>query len=177
MKDLIDEPLAKLTEAVVQNERKLISFACYTLRSFGSTDSDAEDALSEAFIVAATKIRQNPSLAISNYAAWYQRILYFSCLSLAKKTRRSVLAGIDLDYIKNEYNVLEAIRYSADDDLRRNAIEFASKSLTPNQRSVLMMSLDGYTADEIAVKLDISEGNVRQLKSRAIQAIRPLVSR
>jgi two-component system, NarL family, response regulator DesR len=58
-----------------------------------------------------------------------------------------------------------------DPRLVMSAIEYGDNPLTPREREVLQMSSEGQTAGEVARKLAISEGTVRNHLSVAIQKL------
>jgi RNA polymerase sigma factor (sigma-70 family) len=172
-----DDQIEKLTRAVVENERSFAAFAWRIFVGRGiSSREDVRDALSEAYLLAATKLRHNPTLVVENHAAWFQRILFFVCLATAKKRFKTEAKGIDVEALHSEADTLEMVYNQLFQPDRRIDMEEILSALSDTDRKILQMSLEGYTSEEIAESLNTTAPNIRQRKSRALQELRKRLS-
>jgi len=107
------------------------------------------------------------------------RCLILTVFSRPGYLKRAVTAGAAGFILKDSSprELTEAIRRVAagervlDPRLAMSAIEHGDNPLTPREREILRMSTEGQTAGEVARRLAISEGTVRNHLSVAIQKL------
>lgn len=145
------------------------------------TREDIEDALADAYLAAATRLRRDPSLHVERLSPWFRRVLFLTCMQHARRNRRDETA----DWLIEEDGLLDLLvdAKSTDPELRATLDQVLDK-LGIDARIVRMAS-EGFTSSEIAVALrpdldlgeDISRAAdaIRQRKSRAIAKLRKLL--
>jgi RNA polymerase sigma factor (sigma-70 family) len=175
MKEPVDA-IERLTEIVKAEESALARFAwrCLAVRGNRPSREDIEDAMSEAYIAAVTRLQSEPTLVVRNLGAWFRKFLFFKCLTLAK--RRRLEGQDDLSVLarglEEEDTVLDAIASrDSDPDQALIAQELLS-GLDPAARRILELSAEGYTSAEIAEVVRESADNVRQIKVRTLNTLR-----
>jgi RNA polymerase sigma factor (sigma-70 family) len=153
-----------------QNDFERFAWRCLAVRGFQPQREDVEDALSDAYLIAATRIRNEPALRIPNLPAWFRRVLFFACL---KKVDRKRSLGITEE--------IEALEFE-DSQVRSNPdwdspifVRDLLEKLEPKERAVLGLLAQGETSGDIAGKLNLSAENVRQIKSRGIRSLRRIM--
>lgn len=175
MKEPLDA-IERLTEIVQAEESALARFAwrCLAVRGNRPSREDIEDAMSEAYIAAVTRLQSEPTLAVRDLGAWFRKFVFFKCLTLAK--RRRLEGQDDLSVfargLEEEDTVLDAIAArDSDPDQGLIAQELLS-GLDQTSRRILELSAEGYTSAEIAEVVRESAENVRQIKARTLNALR-----
>lgn len=166
---LHEERIRKLTDLLRRRQRQLAGFAwrCLSVRGVQPQNADVQDALSDAYLIAATKIRNDPTLVVENWEAWFRKFLFFTCLKLADAHHKLGLTTT-IDELEAEDEILQSSAHWDDNILARELLD----SLEPEEREVLTQAGSGYTSNEIGVALGKSADNVRQIKSRAIEKLR-----
>lgn len=177
MTDSVEERIKKLTEEVMKRERQLAGFAWNILESRGSSPSrvDIEDVLSEAYLTAATKVRNQENLIIENYFAWFRKVLFFACLKFAKK--QGQLQEVQYQELEDEAQLLEIVNIhqkGQDPDVSILSKELLG-ALSETDQDIVKSSAEGYTSREIANRLSLSPESVRQRKKRALDVLKGLL--
>ncbi|GAA2382341.1 response regulator transcription factor [Nonomuraea africana] len=104
------------------------------------------------------------------------RILVLTAMGQPGQVRRALSAGIEAFLVKDAPGdrLAEAIRRTAaglrvlDADLVASAMEYGESPLTQRERTVLGEAARGATAEEIAARLHLSAGTVRNYLTGAI---------
>ncbi|MET9340956.1 MULTISPECIES: response regulator transcription factor [unclassified Nonomuraea] len=104
------------------------------------------------------------------------RILVLTAMGQPGQVRRALESGIEAFLVKDAPGdrLAEAIRRTAaglrvlDADLVSSAMEYGESPLTPRERTVLAEAARGATAEEIASRLHLSAGTVRNYLTGAI---------
>lgn len=130
---------------------------------------EAEDVMQEAFLNAFTKINtlKNPSL----FAAWLKRItvnLSVTALKKGNKLRKVPMENTSylLAEIDNESSIEEA-------SMKTQEVLKNLQELKPSYRLVLSLHfMEGYDYEEIGDIMELKQGNVRTLISRAKDSLR-----
>jgi RNA polymerase sigma factor (sigma-70 family) len=173
------DALAELTSVVAEHEPGLAHFAagCLAMRGQRPTRADIEDALSDAFVTAAIRLRREPHLTIERPLAWFKKIVFFRCLHMAAaaKSRRwvTLVSQLEIDDV-----LLDSVRDGARGPgiETRLTIEALLDGLDGRSKEVLRLYAEGFTSTEIAEQLGETADNVRQLKSRTLRSLRERAS-
>lgn len=85
--------IRQLTEFVQANQGPLAYFAgvCLSTGSRSVRPETIEDVLSDAYLVAATRIQKDPDLAIRKMGAWFRKVIFFTCLKEKHKRKMTEL--------------------------------------------------------------------------------------
>lgn len=163
-------------QLVIQYEKKVFNIA---YRMCGSYD-DASELAQEAFIRAFKSI--NSFRADSEFGTWLYRITLNVCYDfLRKRSKQSSMTLSDLgeeDYIL--YNIQSRekspIEYAESRETARE-ISDAIDSLKEEQKTMIILrDIEGFTYNEIAKMLKISEGTVKSRINRARLALSNILS-
>jgi len=168
--------IKKLAEALKQDEKSLLAFAFRTLAARGPRPNaaDLEDLLSTAFLEAAKLLRDRKDLRVTNYTAWFRRILYFTCMRHLRDRRKVEVVGLDeLIEADQLYDRILVDEGSGDTGTK---LEELLEQLSDESRRVLERSAQGYTSREIAEDIGKSADAVRQIKSRGIAALKSILN-
>jgi len=127
---------------------------------------DAEDVVQEVLL--ALHLKRNTWVRGTPVAPWVAAIARNKLVDAHRRRGRRLEISID--------NVVDVLRSDAgDNDERSHDLERGLAGLTPRQRDVLhAVSLEGYTAREAALRLDMSEGAVRVTLHRALKSLATL---
>lgn len=167
-----DDRIRRLTEAVQEHDAELAGLVRHWLWSWAvaPTSEDVRDVLSDAFVEAITKLRNNPQLQLRLPYPWFMRFAYFQSL---RRARHHYSA---LEQLKVEEDVLNRFADpTAVDSESKAVIDDAVKSAAGDDLELLLLAAEGHTSDEIAERLGISPELVRQRKSRAVKRVRTLL--
>jgi RNA polymerase sigma factor (sigma-70 family) len=172
----MDERIQDLTSTARDHERSLAFFVWKQAKSYGVDlgTQDIEDILSESYLIALTKLRNDHSLVVSNYYAWLTRIVFLNMLNTFKKQvqRKMKLSDTDLQEIMDVNLVMETL----DNVVHRKMLnEKIGELLTQEEKAIIDRGIEGYLSREIAEELGISSDAVRKIKSRAIQKIKKIL--
>lgn len=104
------------------------------------------------------------------------RILVLTALGRPGQVRRALAAGIEAFLVKDAPGdrLADAVRRTAaglrvlDPELVASAMEYGESPLTPRERTVLREAARGASAEEIAARLHLSAGTVRNYLTGAI---------
>ncbi len=156
-----------LADLLRDKRRELEGLAWHTLslRGLRPGPADVEDALSEAYLRAATRFRNDPTLEVENLQAWFRAFIFVVCLKQADR-RYKLGLGATIEEMEFEVMVLETSTFN-----RILANELLDR-LDPREQQILRRFAEGFTSAEIAVELEMSPEQVRQIKSRAIQRLK-----
>lgn len=156
----------------MRDQKALAGLARWVLQRFGGgTAEEVEDAMSEAYLAAATRLRNDPDLEVRSYGTWFRRVLFLTCLDHGKRVRRNSRRFVDEIFAENE--TLEMIAAAPLDDDLRISIEQAMIALTEDDRQIIELAGQGYTSDEIGRQLapPVDAQVVRKRKSRALKQL------
>ena len=173
------DPVLNLIVLVQQQQSDFARFAwrCLALRGREPDLADIEDVMSDAFVVAMSRLREEPLLKIRNLGGWFRKILFFQCLRRARKWRFEGWDALVTSLEEGDY-VLDILQHTTtppdDPDLAILARELLDR-LGPLERRIVELSISGYTSSEIAALEGETPANVRQLKSRALKRLREYV--
>jgi RNA polymerase sigma-70 factor (ECF subfamily) len=140
-------------------------------------DSEADDLLQDVFLFIYQKSRVFDS-ARSSARSWIVQMTYHRAIDRRRYLdSRHFYTQVDLEDVGNELSGLEmrAGQYkdSIEEVLERVGLSNVFGVLSENQRQTLGLHLlDGYTFEEIAVKLDQSRGNVKNHYFRGLEKLR-----
>lgn len=162
------ERIRLLTDAVRKNDRSLAALArrVLTQRGVSASHEEVEDVLSDAYLRAATRLRNEPRLQVENYAAWFSRFVFFTCLRRARELSKLPVT-IDLDGMEMQDQMLDMVPELL------LTMDKLLESLDPTDQKIVMRAAEGFTSKEIAGELggNLSEASVRQKKSRALRKL------
>jgi RNA polymerase sigma factor (sigma-70 family) len=177
------DTLARLTSFVREHERQLVALAwrCLAIRGHRPSAQDLEDVLSDAYLTAATRLRNEPTLRPADVGPWFRKVLFFRCLNHARRWGREVVpdgwaalvAGLQADDVTLE----ELLPAPASDPNKQLLLDQLLAKLEPDARTVIQLALSGYTADEIAAQIGSTAANVRKLRSRGLAKLREALER
>jgi len=140
-------------------------------------DSEADDLLQDVFLFIYQKSRVFDS-ARSSARSWIVQMTYHRAIDRRRYLdSRHFYTQVDLEDVGNELSGLEmrAGQYkdSIEEVLERVGLSNVFGVLSENQRQTLGLHLlDGYTFEEIALKLDQSRGNVKNHYFRGLEKLR-----
>lgn len=140
-----------------------------------SSKSDLEDVLADAYVTAATKIRNDPTLEVRNMAGWFRRVLFLTCLERSRYDRREQQRFVT--QLQEEDDSLDLIAgYNPHFDLQI-ALQKALKELKDDERTIVTMAAEGHTSNEIAEKLGgrATPASVRKEKSRVLAVLQKML--
>lgn len=145
----------------------LYGFVFRLSRSHQQTKELVQDTFTKVWIY-----RERIDLNLS-FKAWLYKIAKNQLLDEWRKQLRTPLFDDYLNHCTNENLVVNSSEDSADFDLFKQALVKAKKKLSPRQREVFeQCKEEGFTATEIAQKLNISEQAVYNYLSQALKIIR-----
>lgn len=127
-------------------------------------DTDCKDAISEAIVIAFTKLY---TLRNADYAkTWLTRILIHECYRILKIRKRLLPAGDEMEHL------MEGSKHSEDyTDLYE-----ALMALPKEQRTVIVLYyLEGYSVKEIARLTKTMQGTVMSRLARARKHLRDIL--
>jgi RNA polymerase sigma-70 factor (ECF subfamily) len=144
-------------------------------------DSEADDLLQDVFLF----IHQKSALfdgSKSSLRSWIVQMVYHRAIDRRRYLdSRHFYAQVDLEDVGNELSGPgSATRYenSIEEVLGRVGLRKVFGALSEVQRQTLGLHLlDGYTFEEIAVKLDQSRGNVKHHYFRGLEKLRKQIFR
>jgi RNA polymerase sigma factor (sigma-70 family) len=156
-----------LSELLRAKRSQLQSFAwrCLSVRGARPQIADVQDALAEAYLRAATRLKNQPELAPDNLEAWFRRVLFFTCVKHAD-ARYKLGLSTTIEELQAEDAVLEPAVWE-----QILAGQLLAK-LDPQEGDILRMAAEGYTSVEIGQKYGRPADTIRQAKSRAISRLR-----
>jgi RNA polymerase sigma-70 factor (ECF subfamily) len=140
-------------------------------------DSEADDLLQDVFLFIHQKNAVFDS-SKSSPRSWIVQMAYHRAIDRRRYLdSRHFYSHVDLEDVKNELSgpSSKATRYenSVEEVLRRVGLRKVFGVLSEIQRQTLGLHLlDGYTFEEIAVKLDQSRGNVKHHYFRGLEKLR-----
>ncbi len=143
-------------------------------RAFGFAESDAEDAVQEAFL-RVWRYREQAPLEAPKLSSWLTAILANCCKeSILKKQRWQRLRGFfGLSRTKPAPTSPDALLQSKE---FFEKVSDAVEHLDPLDRMVLMLArVEGLKSPEIAKMLELQSGTVRVRLFRAMQQLRKLL--
>ncbi len=171
------EQIHRLTEEAKKSQSALAGFARAVLSRLGrgATTQDVEDVLADAYLAAATRLRNDTDLQVENMGGWFRRVILLTCLEHHRRELReqrqfaSQLQDEDdsLDLIANERPVSEL----------RAALQQALARLPDADRRIVEMAASGHTSNEIAAAIGngTTAEAVRKQKSRVLAALQKLL--
>src|SRR3954447_16764304 len=132
-------------------------------------EARAEDALQQAYISAWTALQRGDE--VRDLRAWLYRIVHNTALNQLR------VSGYDYEELEDALRIADA----GDDELERRAVvrqTLASLAALPERQreALLRASVSGYSQEEVARDLGISEGAIRQLVHRARVSMRTAVT-
>ncbi len=146
--------------------------------------SDAEDAVQDAFLSA---LRALPKFdRRSSLKTWLHRITVNACLMRLRRTRRLAEEPID-DYLlpqfdrnhcrlEDPWSQLVTVDEVIDNERRRSLVREKIAGLPDNYRVVLVLrDIEGYSTEQVAELLELSESNVKVRLHRARAALKRLL--
>lgn len=173
------DALTELTALMVEHESSLARFAagCLAMRGQRPTPADVEDALGDAFVTAATRLRNESQLTVERPLAWFKKIVFFKCLRMAAKAKPRRWMAL-VDELEESDELLDHVQSGGRGPgiETRLALEALLGALDERSRDVLRQFAEGFTSTEIAEQLGESAENVRQLKSRALRTLQKRAS-
>ena len=175
--ELIQARIERLTETVRQSEASFAGFARAVLRSVGGfrSDDDVREVMADAYIAAAQRLKSDRELNVENMGGWFRRVLFLACLTHNRHRLRDMRRFVNS---LNEDDDLLGLLAStpAQFDLGV-ALKEALGKLREEDRTIVMMSAEGYTSGDIADMLGASFNatNVRKRNSRALAALQKLL--
>jgi RNA polymerase sigma-70 factor (ECF subfamily) len=140
-------------------------------------DSEADDLLQDLFLFIHQKSKVFDS-SKSSARSWIVQMAYHRAIDRRRYLdSRHFYTQVDLEDVENELSGpgMRAGRYetSIEEVLGRVGLRKVFRALSDNQRQTLGLHLlDGYTFEEIAVKLDQSLGNVKNHYFRGLEKLR-----
>jgi RNA polymerase sigma factor (sigma-70 family) len=164
-----DERLVDLTrdgndsafEAIVQRYRRPLMRHCSRLLP----EARAEDAVQQAFLSAYTAIRSGD--AELNLKPWLYRIAHNAALNALRQN------GWTHEQLDESVDGVERPDQAVERRERLGEVVVAVNALPERQRdAIVLRELEGRSYDEIAAKLDVTDGAVRQLLNRARNTLR-----
>jgi RNA polymerase sigma factor (sigma-70 family) len=169
MEAAYEDRIRQLTDVARRRQRDWQSFAwqCLSVRGAQPQPADVQDALSEAYLTAATRLRNEPTLIVENLEAWFRKVLFFVCLKQADARHKLGLVGT-LESLQGEDEVLQFSPSWDHNILARQLLD----NLEPEEREIVTMAGQGLTSKEIGQALGKSGENVRQIKARAIAKLK-----
>jgi RNA polymerase sigma factor (sigma-70 family) len=146
-----------------QREFGNLAWRILLVRGARPQQQDIEDALADAYLAAATRLRNEPELAADHLEPWFRKVLFFTCLKQGDAKRKLGLSQT-IEELEYEDEVLQSA------PLWDKQIDIAQRldSLEPEEREIVRLAGEGYTSAEIASRVGKSAQNVRKIKSRAI---------
>src|SRR3954452_6894912 len=128
-------------------------------------EARAEDALQQALIAAWTALQRGDE--VRDLRAWLYRVVHNTALNQLR------VSGYDYEELEDALRIADA----GDDELERRAVmrqTLASLAALPERQreALLRTSVIGYSQEEVARDLGISEGAIRQLVHRARVSMR-----
>src|SRR3954469_11102015 len=132
-------------------------------------EARAEDALQQAYIAAWSALRRGDE--VRDLRAWLYRIVHNTALNQLR------VSGYDYDELEDALRIADA----GDDELERRAVvrqTLASLAALPERQreALLRTSVSGYSQEEVARDLGISDNAMRQLVHRARVTMRAAVT-
>jgi RNA polymerase sigma factor (sigma-70 family) len=136
-------------------------------RLFAGNETDAEDAMQEAWVRAIESLHQwrggsssGPSFAALSFGAWLRGIAVHVSIDMLRRSGRFTEAADDATS-------------EAEPILDRLDLESAMSALAPGYRAVLVLhDIEGYTHEEIAAQLGITAGTSKGQLFKARRAMR-----
>jgi RNA polymerase sigma factor (sigma-70 family) len=177
----LEDRIQELTDFVQTEQQSLFRFAwrCIALRGRKPGVQDIEDVMSDAYLTAATLLRDERSAPVRNLGAWFRKILFFRCLRLAAKWRFRQWDRT-IDDLEAQDEVLDLVASGVEGSPAHESrllVRELLDSLDSRSRAIVELAAEGYSAVEIAERVGESPANVRQLKSRAVARLRRDYSR
>lgn len=151
-------------------------FARTVLARLGrSSTQDVEDALADAYVTAATRIRNDPALQIENMGGWFRRVILLTCLERNRRARREH-RSFSMQ-LQQEDDALDLIAGENPPFELRAALREALDRLPESDRTIVVMAAEGHTSSEIAQALGgtMTAESVRQKKSRVLVTLQKLL--
>lgn len=140
----------------------------YCYRCLGSRE-DAEDATSQVFTLALSKLSQ---LRDDNIRPWIYRIAHNVVIDMSRKARPT--ASLD-DAVVHASAVPSPESEALANEQQQRLIE-AMATLSERDRQLVQLRLAGLTGEEIAIVLDCSHGAIRVAHHRAIERLRVVLA-
>ncbi len=158
-------------ELVRRHRDRLWAVALRTLRD----PEEAADALQDALVSAFRRAEAYRGDAA--VTTWLHRIVVNACLDRARRqaVRRAEPLPEDDDHAPP--TAADAVAEVAEQTARRDAVLAALQELPPEQRAALILvDMEGYPVDEVAVMLDCAPGTVKSRCSRGRARLLPLLA-
>ena len=171
-----NQRILDLTSTVRERERSLAYFVWKTAISWGFKEidkRDIEDIIGDAYLRAVGKLKNDPTLEIENYYAWFMRITFLTTLNALRKelNKRKIFSDEDITELMDTNFIME----KTDSELNKSfMMEAINSNLSERERYIFNQSMKGYNAAEIAESTGENAAAVRQSKSRAIKKLRAL---
>jgi len=175
----VEEPSALLVQALAEHGDRLYAFALRMTR-----DPDlAADAVQETFTTALRKF--DTFRGESNVGTWLHRIVYSKAVDLLRRRGKEtpLAEDDDGDFGPEDERLSQVPAWARPPDeilwgtQTRNALEAATRQLTPLQRAVFTLrEVDGMATDEVAAVLGLEPGTVRVHLHRARLRLRSLLA-
>ena len=130
---------------------------------------EAEDIMQESFLTAFTKLHTLKDNSM--FGSWLKRIVINASIGALKKNNR--LDKTNLDIV--EFAISETEEKTENDILGLKAAEVLSKlkELKENYRIILSLHyIEGFDYEEIGDIMNLNQGNVRTIMSRAKDSLR-----
>lgn len=158
-------------EIVKQHERKIYNLA---YRYTGSSE-DALDICQETFIKIYRSIKNFKGE--SSFSTWIYRVASNVCIDYIRKDKKTISLSDDDNYISE---TLESPNGDPEKELSRKELSSEiSKSLlqiNEDQREIIVLrDIEGYSYEEIAQLLDISEGTVKSRIARGRKKLQTIL--
>jgi RNA polymerase sigma factor (sigma-70 family) len=136
---------------------------------------DVEDVMADAYVAAASRLRNDVSLHVENMLGWFRKVLFLTCLDYSRRHRRAY-AGL-IRRLRDEDDSLDLIvGENPTPDLKAALVE-AFEHLGDEDRTIVRMAAEGHTSDEIAKSLGQkwTPDGVRKRKSRVLATLQEML--
>lgn len=173
----VGRKISDLAAIVRTHERGLGIFAerCFRNRGLAVDREELRDVVSDAFLAAASRFHAQPDLHLRNPLAWFRKVLFFNVLRRTRELAGDLNGEDSIRELEGEDEVLEAVFGANPVPIEAEAaaaVREALAHLDHNEAKILEMTAEGFSSREIGMKLDLSDSNVRQIRSRAVAKLR-----
>ncbi len=108
----------------------------------------------------------------SKFSTWLYRVALNTAITFLKEEKKSILVQ-DNDKIKNYKAPAEA--YSSEKEEKLALMYRAIEQLSPIDKALIFYYLQGYSGEEMAKELGVSQGNTRVKLNRAKQKLKTII--
>ena len=158
---------------VEEEQRYLAGFARAVLLNLhvSAARHDVEAVLNDAYIHAATRLRDDGELRVENMHAWFRGVIFNTCLERRRRGFR--YSSLFVQSLEDEIGVLNQIDQTTVSVDLTIAADEVLKNFSEQDQEIVKLAAAGYTSDEIAALLgDMTAVAVRKRKSRALAALK-----